>query len=160
MADFLLKNHPELLLGGDPVGPCSLKRCRLFWQRFHKTHPNHVVFDRFGSEDLGRVIPLCMHGDNGRTKRKSPIAVYSFEAVFGLPEGLRQAGWEPGLGPSAGKQKKYETGQLSQTCGQRRAALSLPRPTLAPDGACALELQHEDPMEAVQTHNTLGQLAF
>ena len=159
MASFLLAKHPELLLGGDSVGPAAYRRCETFWQRFRNTQPDHAVYKRFGAEELKRVIPVCMHGDKGRTLKKSPIAVFSFEAVWGLPEGLRQCAVEPDM---KRKNEKYEYGHLlAQTCPERRASLSVSRPTLDPHGACpcTIDLRRQGAsMDEVQTHNTLGNL--
>lgn len=100
-----------------------------------------------------------MHGDKGRTLKKSPIAVFSFEAVWGLPEGLRQCAVEPDM---KRKNEKYEYGHLlAQTCPERRASLSVSRPTLDPHGACpcTIDLRRQGAsMDEVQTHNTLGNL--
>ena len=159
MASFLLAKHPELLLGGDSVGLAAYRRCETFWQRFRNTQPDHAVYKRFGAEELKRVIPVCMHGDKGRTLKKSPIAVFSFEAVWGLPEGLRQCAVEPDM---KRKNEKYEYGHLlAQTCPERRASLSVSRPTLDPHGACpcTIDLRRQGAsMDEVQTHNTLGNL--
>ena len=156
MATFLLKKHPELLLGGDPVGPVAYKRCYTFWERFHNTQPNHAVYTRFTSTDLGNVIPVCIHGDEGRTLRKPPISVYSFETVFGLPEKLRDCAVEPG---ERNVVNKYVEGRLSQTCGERRAAGFVPRPTLDPNGTCTVARQHSS-TEPLQMHNALGDFGF
>ena len=159
MASYLLAKHPELLLGGDTLGPASYRRCQTFWERYRNTQPDHSVYKRFGMEELKRVIPLCMHGDKGRTLKKSPIAVFSFEAVWGLPEALRDCAVEPGMKK---KNEKYEYGHLlGQTCPERRASLSVSRPALDPYGACpcTIDLRRQGAsLEEVQTHNTSGSL--
>ena len=155
MATYLLQKHPELLLGGDSLGPEGCKRCSIFWERFRCTQQDHCVYEHFSVEQLGRVIPLCIHGDKGRTLRKSAIACYSFEAVFGLPEHMRETAVEP----SSKKSKKHHDGQLGMSCGERKSALSVPLTKLDASGACTVELRRQQVdtcMSGLQTHNTLG----
>ena len=43
-------------------------------------------FERFDENDRARVLPVCIHGDKGRTYLKQPILCVSWESAFGLPK--------------------------------------------------------------------------
>ncbi|CAL1170886.1 unnamed protein product [Cladocopium goreaui] len=114
MAGHLLTKHPEILLGGDTL-ESGESRCKSFWEKFRDHQPDHKVFQQF--VDFRRVVPICIHGDKGRTLKKSPIACYSWESVWGLPAGLRDTATEPVL--NRRNQQKYDTGHLGVTCLER-----------------------------------------
>lgn len=94
MAKHLLTKHPQVLLGGDALESAG-PRCQAFWEKFRWQQPNHKVFEQFN--DLSQVIPIAMHGDKGRTLKKSPIACYSWESIWGLPASLRDTATEPAM---------------------------------------------------------------
>ena len=57
-----------------------------FWHRFSKVQRSHPLFTR--SMPLNRVIPFLSHGDEGRTKKKRGILIWSMKGVGG--HGARQ----------------------------------------------------------------------
>jgi hypothetical protein len=81
--DMLLQKYPFLLLGGLPIGPTANELLLAFWENYREFHPTHQVFQEHASR-LGHVIPLAVHGDEGRGLKKQPFAVFSAETVFGL----------------------------------------------------------------------------
>ena len=58
---------------------------KCFWSRYQKLHPHHDIFRRSaaGEVDLSRTIGLVLHGDEGRTKKKSAILVLSCHSILG-----------------------------------------------------------------------------
>lgn len=52
-----------------------------FWQLFRETDPDHPVYARHEGR-LGRVLPIMLHGDEGRTKGKRPIMVIALQPVL------------------------------------------------------------------------------
>ena len=83
---YLLKHCPSILLGGLDLGASSEKLLQDFWTAFQVSEPGHVLFkDHPNPEEWKRIIPLSVHGDKGRTVRKTPVLVLSFEPAFGLP---------------------------------------------------------------------------
>ena len=153
MAKYLLEKHPETLLGGDSLEDGEL-RCQVFWEKFKGYQKSHVVFDHH-KDRLSRVLPICLHGDKGRTLKKSPIACYSWESVWGLPSDLRNTPDEHRLKKRT--EEKYDTGRLGQCCSER------PGWTEGEVAAkhCTIKrrrLSH-GLEERVQNHNSLGYLA-
>ena len=53
-----------------------------FWNCYQKEHPEHLVFQH--PERLSRTFPITIHGDGGRTQKKNPLEVFSFQPVLGL----------------------------------------------------------------------------
>ena len=82
MVKTLLADYPWVLLGG-----CSIEKSPEllleFWQSYKKQHPEHAVFE-YDLERLSKTIPITFHGDGGRTQKKEPIEVCSFQPVLGL----------------------------------------------------------------------------
>lgn len=74
---YLMNSQPEVVLGH--LGEASLKP---FWTAYHGLHPTHEVFSTH--QDWGAVIPLAIHGDEGRGKRRSSTTVVASEAVLGF----------------------------------------------------------------------------
>ena len=148
MAEYLLEKYPEALLGGGSRATCA-ERCSAFWKKFKGYQPHHKVFSDFEENQLSRVIPIAMHGDKGRTLKKSPIAVYSWESVWGLPAKIRDVGLEPGV--VRDQKRKYDTGRLGQTCQERGST----------EAACASNCtiarrRLGETGEWIETHNSLG----
>ena len=70
-----------------------------FWNRYKKINPGHEIFTRRG-HDFSRTCGLMLHGDEGRSLRKSPIMVISTHSVMGF-----------GISTSC---PKYKDGYLAQ----------------------------------------------
>lgn len=70
------KKKPDVIHGGNP------QSIGAFWNAYKLYHGSHEVFVQH--DDLSRVIPVCLHGDEGRGKRRSQTTVVSFESVLGM----------------------------------------------------------------------------
>ena len=157
MAKYLLTKHPEVLLGGDSL-TSGRPRCRQFWEWFKYQQPCHQVFENFKGNDFETIIPICIHGDKGRTLKKSPIACYSWESVWGLPSYLRDTATEPNLNKKT--HQKYDTGHLGATCNERSVSAFGQPEHCDPDGACTIKRRRLGRLgERYETHNSLGFLA-
>ena len=79
---FLLDHAPELLFGGlDAVQ--GQHHLAAFWQAYQQTHPRHAVFSDH-AQCLGNVLPVAVHGDEGRGVRKGNTVVVTLESPLGL----------------------------------------------------------------------------
>ena len=80
---YLLDQHPELLLGGFKLGDQHTGRfLTAFWQAYQQEHPSHEIFRVHGGR-LSQCVPYTLFGDEGRGLRKSPIMIMAMEAAFG-----------------------------------------------------------------------------
>ena len=65
-----------------------------FWRRFAIHHPDHPVIQRAerGEISLRRTVPLLLHGDEGRSKKRSPFLVCNLHSPLGrgVEAGLRE----------------------------------------------------------------------
>ena len=62
-----------------------------FWKAVKLRCPGHQVFQLHSGEALQRVVPLCIHGDEGRSQKKSPYLVVSMESAIGAVPRLKPA---------------------------------------------------------------------
>ena len=51
---------------------------RSFWEVYRLSHPEHEVF-RDSSRDLGLILPVLLHGDEGRSQKKTSYLVLSMQ---------------------------------------------------------------------------------
>jgi hypothetical protein len=83
---FLAKSH-ELgrLVGKDPRSDVS-DVLSLFWERYSESHPSHrACLDiRLGAIDSSRLLPVYIHGDEGRGKKHSNVMVLSIQSCIGI----------------------------------------------------------------------------
>lgn len=79
---LLSDQHSFLLFGGCDEPNNVENLLRTFWASYQKEHPEHQVFDH--PERLSRTFPITIHGDGGRTQKKQPLEVFSFQPVLGL----------------------------------------------------------------------------
>ena len=58
---------------------------RSFWNQFYKLNPHHPVFEEsdFNENDWGYTIGLYIHGDEGRTLKKSGLMVTALQSCLG-----------------------------------------------------------------------------
>lgn len=70
---------PELL--GGCAGPAN-QNFEAFWKLYEMEHPQHEVFSAHKG-DLSRVVPLFIHGDEGRSVKKTGYLVVSVESPLG-----------------------------------------------------------------------------
>ena len=95
-----------------PEGKLTLKA---FWYCYRFIHPDHIVFHTPGI-DLGLCIPVLIHGDSGRTLKKSPFEVVSWQVVFGSK---RKSSCDDGEGP-ARKKTRTRPGMFERTALKRK----------------------------------------
>ena len=82
---FLIEKAPELLFGGADLLE-GQKMLKSFWGAYKQTHGTHEVFREHAS-CTSHVIPLCLHGDEGRGLKKTNTCVMTLESIFGLSTG-------------------------------------------------------------------------
>ena len=82
LAGFLMEKHPMVLLGNPSVDAAE-SICEAYWEAYRNFHGTHEVYRLFENE-LRWCIPIAVHGDEGRGKRRSNTTVVSWEAVLGL----------------------------------------------------------------------------
>ena len=80
----------EAFLGGHPLD-AEDAYCNMladFWQNYAAINPECAVFKRpdYSREFASRLIPMAVHGDEGRGKAKHPIMILSVQPVIG-PKG-------------------------------------------------------------------------
>ncbi|CAE7889525.1 unnamed protein product, partial [Symbiodinium necroappetens] len=54
-----------------------------FWDAYKCSHPSHVVFTRHAT-NLSQVVPLLIHGDEGRSIKKTAYLILSMESPIGI----------------------------------------------------------------------------
>ena len=74
-----LENAPEILGGWSGDAPDNFKA---FWELYRQTHGSHKVFTTH-PDRLQHVVPLCVHGDEGRAVKKTNYLVMSIESPLG-----------------------------------------------------------------------------
>lgn len=79
---FLIGHHPFVLSGADDALHME-SVCEAFWGAYKQFHGSHKVFETHG-DNLSHVIPLALHGDEGKGKRRSSTVIASLEAVVGI----------------------------------------------------------------------------
>ena len=89
--------------------------------------------------------------------KKSPIACYSWESVWGLPAGLRDTATEPVINQR--NQQKYDTGHLGVTCLERSTSSNGGGTYDDADDACTIKRRRLGQCGEYDTHNSLGFLA-
>lgn len=80
-----LDSCPELL-GGCNGSPAQ--NFESFWRMYEFQHPGHEVYNAHRN-NLKNVLPLAIHGDEGRSLKKTNYLVVSVESVFGSIEDPR-----------------------------------------------------------------------
>lgn len=79
---YLLGHCPRVLFGTSDVS-IATSHLNAFWEAYKEYHPTHEIFRAYPDE-LSSTIPLAVHGDEGRGKRRSQTTVVSYEAVLGI----------------------------------------------------------------------------
>ena len=80
--ETVLLREPWLLLGGS-ADANSRQLLQTFWRCYEKEHPDHEVF-LHGRDRLDRTVPVTLHGDGGRPRKKQPLEIFSMQPVLGL----------------------------------------------------------------------------
>ena len=78
----LLQKYPRLLAGGNSPIEDQFSG---FWALYRQAHPGHEVF-RFHDQHLGKVVPVCFFGDEGRGPRRAGYMCVTIESCLGLSE--------------------------------------------------------------------------
>ena len=76
LLEYLVCKKQRVIHGGNP---CAIEA---FWKGYEQCHGSHEVF--LTHSNLQRVIPICIHGDEGRGKRRSQTTIVSFECILGM----------------------------------------------------------------------------
>lgn len=86
-ARFLLKHNCWHLCTGlvRPDQKRERSILKVFWARYKQWNPKHPIFQKAarGEVCLSRVAPICFHGDEGRSRKRSPFMVLSFYPMLG-----------------------------------------------------------------------------
>ena len=77
---YLLKRHSHCF-----VGDCNNLELQLesFWKYYRQHHAQHKVFESH-SNDLKKVLPLSLFGDEGRGPKRGNFLIWSLESSIGL----------------------------------------------------------------------------
>ena len=72
----------SILTGGQEPASCDLPA---FWQRFEAIEPANTIFEAFrgGALSPARTIPMLLHGDEGRAKKRSPVMIVNTHGLIG-----------------------------------------------------------------------------
>ena len=83
----LLQVEPPLLAGPGVTDPGP--SFDAFWQTFRLSNPEHKVYE-LHSHELHRVVPVLLHGDEGRSQKKSSYLILSFQSpIGGMPRPIQ-----------------------------------------------------------------------
>lgn len=83
LLERLLTTDPWLLFGGCEESEAGTL-LQSFWTCYQKEHPDHELFQHADPERLRHTFPITLHGDGGRTQKKQPLEIFSFQPVLGL----------------------------------------------------------------------------
>ena len=79
-AQFLVREKPQLLLGGKCVQDNWRKTFTDFWNKYKQIHSDHPIFSE--TFDLGECVPYYIHGDEGRGQLRRPYLVISWQCLI------------------------------------------------------------------------------
>ena len=71
------------------TGPDCSSRLDSFWAAYQQTHPTHSIYDSEIGLPTSYTVPLAIHGDEGRGKRRTGTLCVSLEAILGVKVGGR-----------------------------------------------------------------------
>ena len=81
LLEYMLENHPVTIFGTADKTKAK-ESLNAFWQGYHSYHSTHEAFSL--GQPVHRIIPMAVHGDEGRGKRRSQSTVFSLESVLGI----------------------------------------------------------------------------
>ena len=58
-----------------------------WWIKYRRLDPNLPVYEDFDESDCRFLIPIAIHGDEGRGRYKRPIMIFSFQPILTNFEG-------------------------------------------------------------------------
>ena len=76
---FWMNEEPSILAGWSG---CVNKNFESFWRTFQVSHPGHQVFSHHSGR-LDRVVPIILHGDEGRALKRTNYWVLSMQSPLG-----------------------------------------------------------------------------
>ena len=76
---YLMAEEPPLLGGWNNSTEANFEA---FWKAFQVEHPSHEIFN-FHGDRLSTVIPVLLHGDEGRAVKRTNYLVMSMESPIG-----------------------------------------------------------------------------
>lgn len=98
---FLMANNLWFSLSGlsEPDEARSASQWQSFWDNYRKVHPGHPIFERAarGLVDLSTCAALLLHGDEGRTKKKTWHSHHISALDSGIRQSCFQTPWSGGL---------------------------------------------------------------
>ena len=82
---YLLRKHPELLLGGIRSVEAGQEHLHSFWSHYETMHPKHQMFvENNASRTTRNTLCVCLHGDEGRGLKKTNTVIMMMESCLGL----------------------------------------------------------------------------
>ena len=82
---FLVRQAPELLMGGTRDQELGQKHLEEFWGAYQKVHPTHVLFHADHSDRrCCNTFALALHGDEGRGLKKGNTTIITVETCLGV----------------------------------------------------------------------------
>ena len=82
--ETLLGKYPDAVLGEAVSGPACAARLKAFWAAYKQQHSGHQIFDPDTGNPTEHSVPLALHGDEGRGKRRTNTLIVSLEAPLGI----------------------------------------------------------------------------
>ena len=146
----LLRRFPCSLFGGCKL-ETARQKCGAFWRNLYSSQPTHAVYSHFSPQQLDDmcILPIVLHGDEGTGYKKQPVAIGSFEAVFGLQNN-----------ETGNLNKRARFRDCSSGCAEHKSlghCCKVPDHWPRPDPVHGFELQENDFQELMnQWHNTKG----
>ena len=81
LIEYLVRCHPVVVFGTPDA--CKARESLLaFWEGYREYHPTHAAFSL--GVPMEQLIPVVLHGDEGRGKRRSNTTVFSWESPIGI----------------------------------------------------------------------------
>ena len=81
LIEYLVRCHPVVVFGTPDA--CKARESLLaFWEGYQQYHPTHAAFSL--GVPMEQLIPVVLHGDEGRGKRRSNTTVFSWESPIGI----------------------------------------------------------------------------
>lgn len=82
--EFLMSQLPGVVVGGAGSIPECAALLNAFWNGYQQQHGSHEIFTAV-EIDKSYTLPLLVHADEGRGKRRTNTLVISLETPLGLP---------------------------------------------------------------------------
>ena len=90
-AQWIVNHNLWHMLSGlkRPDAPRCAAQWTAFWKKFRMISPGHSIFQRAdrGEVDLSRCAAILVHGDEGRSRRRTAIMILSWHSILGQGTG-------------------------------------------------------------------------